>query len=922
MDGRYVRSRTSSTSSLRSPSNHSGAHPATPAHTPNTCTLSRSSGGLSTTSSFAFHNVSPDQLFAGLSRVRAEQGGSRASSIPPTPAPTPNPLLQVNHHMVPEQLVAGIKKIKADEGYIDSTSFPATPAPSPFCPSPGQVQVFSPDQVAESIQRLRQEEESSVGAVGGYFGTSQPPTPSTTPGPGSVPHQHQNFLGIIPELLQESIDNLQGTDEGLASTSSPATPTQTPHSPTLSQQNESRSQVVLPEQLAAGIHRLKVEEGMSSGGSSGFPSTPAPTPFTAHPGGVRPEELAAGISRLSVIEESGESLKMASNDPQQPNLSQYFGSTSNKTKSAEDTKDEEFFDNFSNKDSSESVMQSCRESKVDLGPVVESDKNVVEAEISISAQSNDDERSLKRRQSQEQSKDQEFKPCEKGQTDIGHDIAGAKRPTSLPKGPTPPILTNTEATPLTTPSSSYATPVAPTPVAPIFNAEGLAYSTYTVNPISFNSQVPITSPLPMQISAPVIPPSSTPTNVPIVTEDSDSNMTPDELRIRDLWVPSDSVQSSLKDQSVDRSLLTSAIVHSRDELQDPVRNMVLHYRGETEAAKRNVLTANDVSQDIHGLNQLVQAGCLRSAINLTARLLTKPPFNTQHCPTSLRIWQVRIALLIKMKQFNTVEDEASAFGDLDKVDLYYEYYPESYGGRQGSMASFGFRILIAELPLHLGKPLDAMDRLYSLLSKVEQLLSKEAKGSELWKERKIRVLYALANCGIQQKDFELASTILNQIYDFESTKESKAKIRSIQGRLFLQLGDLFTAMRFFDEAADLRANENALDTLIDKSCLSIASNNYLEAYDLLKKASDKNDPIVINNMSVCLLYLGRLKEALNLLESNLTENPERFLQESYILNLATLYELESSYAGQKKQALLDLMSRFAGDGVNTACLKM
>ena len=84
----------------------------------------------------------------------------------------------------------------------------------------------------------------------------QPPTPSTTPGPGSVPQQHQNFLGIIPELLQESIDNLQGTDEGLASTSSPATPIQTPHSPTLSHQSEGgrNHQVVLPEQLAAGTY--------------------------------------------------------------------------------------------------------------------------------------------------------------------------------------------------------------------------------------------------------------------------------------------------------------------------------------------------------------------------------------------------------------------------------------------------------------------------------------------------------------------------------------------------------------------------------------------------------------------------------------------------------------------------------------------
>ena len=97
--------------------------------------------------------------------------------------------------------------------------------------------MFCPDQVVEGIQRLRQEEIISTGgAVGGYSGTSseQPPTPSTTPGPGSAPVAH-NFLGIIPELLQESLNDK--TDEGLDSnTSSPATPIQTPHSPILSQQ--------------------------------------------------------------------------------------------------------------------------------------------------------------------------------------------------------------------------------------------------------------------------------------------------------------------------------------------------------------------------------------------------------------------------------------------------------------------------------------------------------------------------------------------------------------------------------------------------------------------------------------------------------------------------------------------------------------
>ena len=138
---------------------------------------------------------------------------------------------------------------------------------------------------------------------------------------------------------------------------------------------------------------------MSSGGSSGFPSTPAPTPFSAHPGGVRPEELAAGISRLSVIEESGETIKsstMASSNEQssQPNLSQYFGNPSSETP-ASATK-EEFFDNFN-----DAMMQSCRESKIDLTGMVKKATPPVEAEIVVSVQGTDDERSLQRRQSQE-----------------------------------------------------------------------------------------------------------------------------------------------------------------------------------------------------------------------------------------------------------------------------------------------------------------------------------------------------------------------------------------------------------------------------------------------------------------------------------------------------------------------------------------
>ena len=427
---------------------------------------------------------------------------------------------------------------------------------------------------------------------------------------------------------------------------------------------------------------------------------------------------------------------MASNESSQPNLSQYFGTASEAAGSASNSNNankEEFFDNFSKPPATnDSMMQSCRESGVDLSNLERQGKvnkpPPSEAEINISTQATDDERSLQRRQSQELKKD------DQEMSQAFSNMSVTPRPTSLSSGPTP-LLTNTAATPTTTPSnmsSSYATPVAPTPVTPIFSAEGLAYSTYAASP--FNSNVPITSPLPMSsVGTPV---SNDPNaggsgapEVPMIIEDEDNDLTPEQIRIRDFWIPSEAVQNSLLDRNVDRSMLTSAVVQGREEIQDPIRGMVLRYKGEAEAAKRNVLTADDVSQDINGLNRLINAGCLRAAVNLTARLLTRSPFSSQHSPASLRIWHVRIALLLKLKQFTTVEAEAAAFGNLENnVDLYYQYYPEQYGqNSQGSMVPFGFRVLLAELPLHVGKPLDAMDRLYALLALVEKISMSKGK---------------------------------------------------------------------------------------------------------------------------------------------------------------------------------------------------
>ena len=46
---------------------------------------------------------------------------------------------------------------------------------------------------------------------------------------------------------------------------------------------------------------------------------------------------------------------------------------------------------------------------------------------------------------------------------------------------------------------------------------------------------------------------------------------------------------------------------------------------------------------------------------------------------NFQIWYIRFGMLVKLKQFSMVEVEAEAFGDLDKPDLYHEFYSVTSG---------------------------------------------------------------------------------------------------------------------------------------------------------------------------------------------------------------------------------------------------
>lgn len=427
----------------------------------------------------------------------------------------------------------------------------------------------------------------------------------------------------------------------------------------------------------------------------------------------------------------------------------------------------------------------------------------------------------------------------------------------------------------------------------------------------------------------------------------------------DAWIPSDKTQKILEAAKkaipgtffAEKDQLTMPGIIIEEELEDPIKVLLTEVSPEL-TKDRVVLTVNSVSQDETGLRQLIAAGCYHAAINLTTILLTNagqgagqgghPSRNT---PYTLQLWFTRLALFIKLRKFSLAEVECEVFCDLDQPDIYYEFYQDVYKGKKGSMASFSFRLLLAELPQYQGNHQKTLDKLYSLLGTVSIILQNLKNGLsedgsdskmtdavrkrsiQLWEERECRILYSLVNCVLSLKDYVMAVRLMDLL--IQKDEEHKPQLLSAFGRLYLQLGDVKAAQECFSKASVLRSSLSKetwheVEELVDKAMMAIAQNGYADAYNYYKQAYslEPNKPMLLNNMAICLLYMGKLKEALALLEKTVQGNTPMCLHDGIIFNICTLYELESSKSFARKQTMLNLVAKHASDNFNTWCLKI
>ncbi|XP_063708108.1 trafficking protein particle complex subunit 12 [Culicoides brevitarsis] len=442
---------------------------------------------------------------------------------------------------------------------------------------------------------------------------------------------------------------------------------------------------------------------------------------------------------------------------------------------------------------------------------------------------------------------------------------------------------------------------------------------------------------PQQLS--IIQNSDPPMKFPDVTHLLNEEVTKPNVpnEVIDFWEPSPYL-SATSTSSVPPPLTLPGMYTSVD-YQDYIKEVSTALLGKIEAvAKRSdILSENDVTQDDRGLRQLILSGCFSAALNLTSRLLSVygQGFNnvgqvSKSTPHSLGLWFTRLSLLLRLGQYDICVKEAEPFGKLNNPDMYFENYPELYPGRKGSLASFSFRLLLAELPIYKSRLNEAMNNLTELLETCKKIKTyferTNSDAGRFWQRRIFRVMHSIINCAIMKKDHALATELLQQILRETDDEDEKKSLELALGRVFLQSGDIKSAEICFTRVFGEKRDTVTLLECINRGLVHVAKAEFGEALKYFTKGLELDDKNIMlhNNLAVCLLYTGQLKNAIRQFETAIELNPHQALNENLLLNLSTLYELESNDARTKKLALLRKVATYKPD-LNCSvevCLKL
>ncbi|KAK3282102.1 hypothetical protein CYMTET_10140 [Cymbomonas tetramitiformis] len=356
------------------------------------------------------------------------------------------------------------------------------------------------------------------------------------------------------------------------------------------------------------------------------------------------------------------------------------------------------------------------------------------------------------------------------------------------------------------------------------------------------------------------------------------------------------------------------------------------------------LGADSVPEGTDGLRVLALQGSWRPLVQSAKDMLA----NSASLSEAKRLvcTSYYVLGLSKLRMYAAAIDEIKALGDLDQPKY---CAPAGAGATPASLVPFALRFLAAELPHRLGQTQATMDSLYLLMQwcreqAIAAMPQRSANGKSqaeeqpdistvdcrTWTRRQEMVLYQLLNHHLVNKDF---GVVLQWLDSLLLRHPNDPVIASRIGYVLLQLGDVDGAKQTFlsveSEVESYLEDPLEKHTWLNlvhrnKGLLKFAQKDFSTALCEFRVALeyDSTDVASLNNHALCLMYTRDLMGATRFLEESIQSDPLKYLDETLVLNLCSMYELAWVSGTDNKRKLSSWISKIAPDDFDLNCTRL
>ncbi|PVG01913.1 hypothetical protein CPB86DRAFT_25683 [Serendipita vermifera] len=353
---------------------------------------------------------------------------------------------------------------------------------------------------------------------------------------------------------------------------------------------------------------------------------------------------------------------------------------------------------------------------------------------------------------------------------------------------------------------------------------------------------------------------------------------------------------------------------------DPLTMLLAKYVPNPDHRPRRDLSGDFTQSD---LNTLIMTNSWRATAKLARHmLLSTSPTDVEKV---LELWSLRLNSLARLRLYNQASAECTAlFHAISAINP-----PESREYLLQELLPLDLELCRARLRYWTNDHTKYVDELMQIVKRCRAQAQKynqqDEERTHKWLDRAARVSVVLASQLVEMKQFTTATRLLESI-----VSSAPPELRSTLAMIYLQIGDFTSASRHFDllekdEKVDIELRRS---TGILKQAFLGEWDNAIELLRARRESLDgEENPMQritdANNLAVAYLNVGRLGEGIAILEDAFKTAPSiAVVAEALIFNLATMYELQSTTAMDRKIGMLLQVSQWSGDGLRHTALKL